>query len=75
MPVEKKGNYKGVTEAQRRAIAKYQTEKVDEFKIRVPKGRKDYYKGQAESRGMSLNAFCVYAMDSVIEGDPAAGSE
>lgn len=65
---KKKSTYRGSSEAQRRAVAKYQSEKVEEFKIRVPKGRKDYYKQQAELRGMSLNAFCIRAMDQVIEG-------
>ena len=31
-----------------------------------------YYKEQAEQRDMSLNAFCIYAMDRVIEGKEAA---
>ncbi len=68
MSEEKKSTYKGVTEAQRRAVAKYQKETVEEFKVRVPKGRKAYYKQQAEAHGMSLNAFCIYAMDRIIEG-------
>lgn len=71
---KKKSAYRGSSEAQRRAVAKYQAEKVEEFKVRVPKGRKDYYKQQAEARGMSLNAFCIYAMDQIIEesADPGA---
>lgn len=68
MSEDKKSRYKGSSDAQRRAVAKYQKETVEEFKVRVPKGRKSYYKEQAESRNMSLNAFCIYAMDRIIEG-------
>lgn len=51
-------------EAARKAVAKYH-EKLDEFKIRVPKGKKDEYKAQAEAHGLSLNAYVV----KLIEAD------
>ena len=75
MPEEKKSAYRGYTEAQKRATKEYFKNHLDEFKIRVPKGRKDYYKQQAESRGMSLNAFCIYAMDQIIEGSADPGAQ
>ena len=71
MPEEKKSTYRGYTEAQKRATKEYFKNHLEEFKIRVPKGRKDYYKQQAELRGMSLNVFCIHAMDQVIEGSAA----
>lgn len=64
---EKKSTYKGSSEAQRKAIAKYQSEKVEDIKIRVPKGRKDYYKDAAAAAGQSLNQFAIDAMDEKIE--------
>ena len=36
---------------------RYLKEKVDEFKIRVPKGQKQIIQEFAKSRGKSLNAF------------------
>ena len=69
MKDEKKSTYKGNTDARRRATAKYLTETVEEFKIRVPKGRKDYYKDAAATVGLSLNQFAVQAMDEKIDRD------
>lgn len=66
---EKKSKYKGSSEAQRKAVAKYQAEKVEDIKIRVPKGRKDYYKNAASSAGLSLNQFTVTALDEKIDRD------
>ena len=69
MKDEKKSTYKGNTDARLRATAKYLTETVEEFKIRVPKGRKDYYKDAAATVGLSLNQFAVQAMDEKIDRD------
>lgn len=63
-----------VSEAQKKAVKKYQTEKTDEFKIRVPKGQKDIIKGHAAQQGESLNQFVIRAIDETIQRD-AAGLE
>ena len=55
------------SDAQRKAVAKYQSEKVENITVRVPKGRKDYYKGAASAQGMSLNAFAVACLDYIID--------
>lgn len=54
------------SEAQRRAVAKYQSEKVEDIRIRVPKGDKTYYKAAAEKSGQSLNQFAITAMQEKI---------
>jgi len=61
--------YKGSSDAQRRATMKYQTEKVETIAVRVPKGRKDYYKTVADAAGMSLNQFAIASMDEKISRD------
>ena len=66
---EKKSTYTGNTDAHRRGNAKYLTEKVEDIKIRVPKGRKAYYKSAADSAGQSLNQFAIDAMDEKIGRD------
>ncbi|MBQ6318982.1 MAG: hypothetical protein IJI23_04250 [Lachnospiraceae bacterium] len=66
---EKKSTYKGSTDARRRANAKYQRETVENMTIRVPKGKKEYYKGAADKSGMSLNQFAVASMDEKITRD------
>lgn len=45
-----------VSESQKRASKKYLTEKTDEIKIRVPKGKKAEYMQLAAEQGQSLNA-------------------
>jgi predicted HicB family RNase H-like nuclease len=52
-------------EAQKRASIKYLSEKTDDIRVRVPKGKKDEYKAQAEARGLSLNAYII----KLIEAD------
>ena len=53
------------TEASKKATMKYIKNSYDEIKTRVPKGDKDKYKQQAESRGMSLNSYII----SLLEKD------
>ena len=68
--LKKKGHsamtYNGSSEAQRKAVAKYQSEKVEDIKIRVPKGEKEYYKKEASNRDLSLNEFAIRAMKYII---------
>ena len=66
---EKKSTYKGSTDARRRANAKYQRETVENMTLRVPKGRKEYYKNAADSAGLSLNQFAISSMDEKIKRD------
>lgn len=42
---------------------KYQAEKYDRIIVQVKKGQKEKIKAHAESRGMSLNAFIVEAIE------------
>lgn len=46
------------TKAQAKASAEY-LKKLDEIKIRVPKGKKEMYKQMAEAEGKSLNQFII----------------
>ena len=63
---EKKSTYKGNTDAHRAGNARYLAEKVEDIKLRVPKGQKDYYKTAASAAGQSLNQFAISAMDEKI---------
>ncbi len=53
---EKKTRY---TEAQKKSAEKYLKEKVEDIKIRVPKGKKQIIKEYAEAQGKSLNQFII----------------
>lgn len=55
------------TEAQKRATAKWQKEKVEEIKFRVPMGEKKRIQEHAKATGESTNAFIYRAVNEAIE--------
>ena len=55
------------SEAQMRAVAKYNKANYDEIKIRVRKGCKDEWKVAAEKSGKSLAQLIVDAVTEYIE--------
>ena len=52
-------------EANKEYAKTYLKDKVEEFKVRVPKGQKERYKKMAASADMSLNDFAMKAMEYV----------
>ena len=54
------------SDAQRRAVAKYNAANYDRIELRVKKGKKDEIKAFAESRGQALNEFINDAIDSAM---------
>ena len=65
-------NNMSVSEAQKKASIKY-LEKLDEIRIRMPKGQKDIIKTHAESRGESVNGFINRAIEETMERDNTPG--
>lgn len=57
------------TEAQKKAVAKWQREKTEEFKFRVPIGEKTLIQEHAKAQGESANAFIYRAVNEAIERD------
>lgn len=55
------------SESMRKAIAKYQKEKMDTITFRVPKGQKQIIQDFAKSQGKSLNAFVVDLINKAME--------
>lgn len=60
-----------VSEAQKKASIKY-LEKLDEIRIRMPKGQKDIIKAHAEAHSESVNGFINRAIEETMERDKAA---
>ncbi|MGN0449265.1 MAG: hypothetical protein ACI4G0_02740 [Ruminococcus sp.] len=58
-----------VSEAQKKATAKYEQQNYDKVLLRLEKGKKDRIKLHAESNGESLNGFINKAIDEKIERD------
>lgn len=55
------------TKAQLEASRKYQKEKLEEIKFRVPKGNKERIQNHAKENGESTNAFIYRAINETIE--------
>ena len=61
-----------ISDAQRRAVAKYNAENYDRIELRVNKGKKQTIKDHAASQNMSLNEYVNAALDEKIARDNAA---
>ena len=57
------------TEAEDRAIKKYEHEKIDRVLLRMPKGKKDIIQQHVQKTGESVNAFINRAVNEAIERD------
>lgn len=62
-----------VSESQKKATVKY-LEKLDEIRIRMPKGRKAEIQSHAAAQGESVNSFINRAIDHEMERDTTGGS-
>ena len=60
-----------ISDAQKRAVAKYNAANYDRVELRLDKGQKDVVKAHAEARGESLNAFVNRAISETMERDTA----
>ena len=58
-----------ISEAQRKAVAKYNAANYDRVELRLKKGQKDIIKAHAEAMGESVNGFISRAIDNQIERD------
>lgn len=58
-----------LTEAQRRAVAKYNAKSYDRIELKVRKGEKDKIKLYAQEHGESLNAFINRAIYEAMKHD------
>ena len=65
-----------VTEAQKRAVKKYQA-KMEDFKIHAPAGTKERYRAAAEAAGQCMQAYILQAVEERIvrEHGPAGLSD
>lgn len=72
---EKEGNTLAISEAQRKAVAKYNAANYDRVELRLEKGRKQTVQNHANSQGESLNAFINRAITETMERDSSATSQ
>ena len=64
-----------VSEAQLRAVAKYQAEHYDVIKVKAPKGEKEKIKAHADRRGESMNALVLRAVRETMARDNKSPEE
>ncbi len=57
------------SDAVKRAVKKYDQEKIDRIPLRVPKGKKEIIQAHAAQRNESVNAFLNRAIDETMERD------
>lgn len=57
------------SEAQKRAVAKYNAENYERLEIRVPKGDKARIQAHAEALGESVNGFVGRAISETMDRD------
>lgn len=62
-------HYMAISEAQRKAVAKFNAANYDRVELRLPKGKKQELKEHAESRGETLNGFVNRAILEAIARD------
>lgn len=58
-----------ISEAQRKAVAKYNAANYDRVELRLEKGRKQTVQNHASGQGESLNAFINRAITETMERD------
>lgn len=54
-----------MTDSEKKAVAKYHA-KLDEIKVRVPKGERERYKRYADTQRKSLNALIIELLEQDI---------
>lgn len=57
-----------ISKAQRQCVSRYEAANYDRILLRLPKGRREAVKAQADAAGKSLNAYLI----GLIEGDTPA---
>lgn len=60
-----------ISEAQQRAVAKYNAANYERVELRLKKGKKSLLKAHAQTHGESLNEFVNRAIDETLERDQA----
>ena len=56
-----------ISDAQKRALAKYKKKSYDRIELTVPKGKKAEIQEYAQAHGESVNAFIVRIIDEAME--------
>lgn len=61
------GEKMAISEAQKRAVAKYNSANYDKLTVRIKKGQRDILKAHADEQGESLNGWIVSAIKAKLK--------
>lgn len=64
-----RGDFLSISEAQKRAVAKYNAKNYDDLKIRISKGKKAIIQSAAIKSGKSVNSYVKEAVEDKIKSD------
>ena len=64
-----------LSEARKRATAKYNAKTYDRIEVKVPKGKKEAIQSCALAAGESLNVYVATAIDERMERDSGSARE
>lgn len=58
-----------VSQKQKDYVRKHQQEKLDDVRVRPPKGTKDRWKAAAAAQGVSLQQYIINAVEAALAAD------
>lgn len=58
-----------ISDAQKRAVAKYNAKNYDKICVRIKRGQRDILKAHADKQGKSLNGWIVSAIKAKLKQD------
>lgn len=64
-----RGDFLAISEAQKRAVAKYNAKSYDRLELKVAKGKKSVLQSIAEKQGKSVNGYIKEAVKAKIKAD------
>lgn len=72
---KRKGVIMAISEAQKKAVAKYNAKSYDRIELKVSKGKKDIIQQVAELQGKSVNKYIKEAVEGKIKADTGQNIE
>ena len=64
-----RGDFLSISEAQKRAVAKYNAKSYDRLELKVLKGKKAVIQAIADEQGKSVNGYIKEAVEGKIKAD------
>lgn len=73
--LSKEGDKMSISEAQKKAVAKYNAKAYDRIELKVSKGKKSLIQDVAAQQGQSINGYIKTAVETKIKADTGKDAE